>query len=118
MDMVINPTLENKKITTMSLEISTFKFPVLDEILVFAKKCPLKALAVKEMLNTIAPGQFEFIKIKDNLLDALLIRKYLLLRMEKETLVESVAEEARQFMDKKCIVSIKCNINVTVNRKF
>jgi len=107
---------ERTKKGIINMELSTFKIPPSGDILVLTKRCPIGPQAAKRMLDSIAPNQFEFIQPEDDLIDAILVRRYLLLRIDKETLIETILEETKAIMGPQCMVSIKCEVIVTVSR--
>lgn len=102
----------------IDLELSTFEIPPSGDILVLAKRCPIGRQAAKKMLDTVAPGQFELIDLEDDLIEALLVKKYLFLRANKERLISAVVEEAKAIMGPECMIRIRCEISVTVKREI
>ena len=69
--------------------------------------------AIHDMDETVAAGQFEFVKIEDDIIDAVFVKKYLLLRMDKTRLVNVVIEEAKPIMGPMCMLSVKCDLKVS-----
>ncbi len=102
----------------VDLELSTFEIPPSGDILVLGKRCPIGQQAAKKMLDTVAPGQFELINVEDDLIEALLVKKYLFLRANKERLVNAVVEESKAIMGQDCMIRIRCEISVTVKREI
>lgn len=100
----------------ITMELATFKIPPSGDVLVLGKNCPIGPQAAKRMLEAVAPNQFEFIKVEDETIDALLVKKHLLLRVEKSLLISAAVEEARAIMGAACMITIKCDVVVTVNR--
>ena len=100
----------------LDMELSTFHIPPSGEILVLAKRSPIGPKAGKRMLDTVAPGQFELVQPKDDLIDGILIKKYLFLRIDKEALIKAIVEESKAIMSDRCMITIKCDITVTVRR--
>lgn len=102
----------------IDMELATFKIPPSGDILVLGKNCPIGPQAAKRMLDAVAPNQFELIQLEDETIDAILVRKHLLLRTEKKPLIEAAVEEARAIMGADCIITIKCEVTVTVSRQL
>ena len=106
------------KVAKVSMELSTFEIPPSGDVLVLGKRCPIGAHAAKKMLDTIAPKQFDLIKLEDDIIEAVLVRKYLCARVEKVALVKTIVEEGKLLMGNTCMLSIKCNIKVLINREI
>ena len=103
---------------SVNMEIKTFKIPPSGDVLVLAKRCPIGSQAAKTMLESVAPDQFELIGLEDDLLEAILVKKYLFMRVEKEKLIKIIVEEARQIMGPECMVTVKCDVILTVKRSI
>ena len=106
------------KAVKISMELSTFEIPPSGDVLVLGKRCPIGAHAAKKMLDTVAPKQFELITLEDDIIEAVLIRKYLFARAEKKALVRTIVEEGKMVMGDTCMLSVKCNIKVLINREL
>ena len=106
------------KTAKVSMELSTFEIPPSGDALVLGKRCPIGAHAAKKMLDTIAPKQFDLIKLEDDIIEAVLVRKHLFARAEKEALVRTIVEEGKMLMGDTCMLSVKCNIRVSINREL
>ncbi len=104
------------KKSMVSMELSTFKIPPAGDILVLGKRCPVGAQAAKVMLDTVASGQFELIRPEDDLIEGVLVKKCLFSRADKESLIKAILEESRAVMDSQCMLRIKCEVTVKVER--
>ena len=109
---------EKTKRATIDMEMSTFHIPPSGDVLVLAKRCPIGPQAAKKMLDTVAPHQFELIQLEDNLIDGILVKKYLFLRADKESLIKTIIEEAKAVMGDQCMICIKCEITLRVKREI
>lgn len=107
---------KRKSIAVMKL--STFEMPPAGEVLVLAKRSPIGAQAGKRMLDTVAPEQFELVQLEDELIDAVLVKKHLFLRADRKRLLRAIIEEAKPIMSLQGMVTIKCDIAVTVRREI
>ena len=102
----------------LNMELSTFEIPPSGDILVLAKRCPIGPEAAKRMLDTVMPGQFEYLHPEDDLIEAIFVKKYLFLRADKERLTDAILEESKAIMGPACMIRIKCEISVTVKREI
>ena len=109
---------KRSKRTLLDIDLSTFEIPPSGEVLVLGKHCPIGPQAAKRMLDTVSPGQFELIQPNDDLVDGILIKKYLFLRADKESLIKTVLEEARAIMTDQCMIRVRCDIRVVVRREI
>lgn len=100
------------------MELSTFEIPPSGDILVLGKRCPIGSQAAKRMLDSVASDQFELIPVDNEVIEAILVRKYLLLRIEKELLIKAVIEETKPIMGLECMIKIKFEVTVIVNREI
>lgn len=109
---------KRSKKARVAMEFSTFEIPPSGDILVLGKRCPIGPQAAKTMLDSVAPNRFELIQIEDDILEAILVKKFLFSRTEKEPLVEAIVAESRAIMGTECMVRIKCEVVVTVSREL
>lgn len=109
---------QRAKKSSIDMRFQTFQIPPAGEVLVLAKECPIGALAAKKMLDTVAPTQFELIQCDDDLVDGILLKRFLLRRTNKEALVNAIMEEAKQIMGPTCMLSINCDISVRISREL
>ena len=70
------------------------------------------------MLDTVSPDQFELIQPEDEVVDGILVKKHLFLRAEKERLIEAIIEESKPIMSDQCMMTIQCEITVTLKREI
>jgi hypothetical protein len=115
--MTPNTSKRSRK-ALLDMELSTFEVPPSGEALVLAKRCPIGPEAAKRMLDTVAPGQFELIQPGDDVIDGILVKKYLLLRTDKESLIKTILEEAKAIMGDQCMIRVRCDIRVAVRREI
>ncbi len=92
--------------------------PPSGDILVLGKRCPIGPQAAKRMLDTVSPDQFELIQPEDEVVDGILVKKHLFLRAEKERLIEAIIEESKPIMSDQCMMTIKCEIIITLKREI
>lgn len=108
---------EKDKKGIINLELSTFQIPPSGDALVIGKRCPIGSEAAKRMLESVAPNRFESIEIKDDIISSIFVKKYLFLRVNREKLIKAIVEEAKEIMGEECMIRIKCDITVIVERE-
>jgi hypothetical protein len=107
-----------KRTGTVIMELSTFHIPPQGDALVLGRKCPIGSKAAKNMLDTVAPGQFEMIELDDDVIESVFVKSYLFLRTDRDKLVAAIVEEAKRIMGLQCMISVKCDVTVKVTKEI
>jgi len=102
----------------LDVELSTFNIPPSGEILVLGKRAPIGPQAAKRLLDTAAPDEFELIQPGDDLIDGVLVKKYLFLRADRESLIKAILEESKAIMTEQSMITIKCDIRIAIRREI
>lgn len=75
-----------------------FEIPPLWDALLIGREAPLGPEAARRMVESLAPGQFELLRIAKGPIEALLVRKTLLQALKPEQIAEILAEELRPLL--------------------
>lgn len=102
----------------ITLELTPFMPPPAGEALVIGKNCPYGPDGAKRMLELVAPGDFEFIRVDNPVIEAVLVRSFLFKRMDRDQLVQAIVEEAEPVMCDACALSVKCGVTISVQRRI
>lgn len=102
----------------LNMELSTFHIPPSGDVLVLSKRCAIGPQAGKKMLDTVAPNQFELIQPEDDVIDGILVRKHLFLKADKDSLIKAILEESKAVMTDECMMTIECDIAISVKREI
>ncbi len=70
-----------------------FEIPPLWDALLIGREAPLGPEAARRMVESLAPGQFELLRIAKGPIEALLVRKTLLQALKSEHLTHILVEE-------------------------
>ena len=100
----------------INMEFSTFDIPPSGDILVLGKHSAMGPEASKRMIESVAPNTFELINLEDDVIEALLVRKTLFLRVDREKLINTIIEESNLIMSDECMIRIKCKVTILVDR--
>lgn len=114
----MEPSGASSRKAALDLQLTTFNIPPAGEVLVLGKRAPIGPQAAKTMLDTVAPDQFELVQLDDDVIEAMLIKKYLFLRADREALIRAIFEEAKAIMNEQDMIAITANILVTVRREI
>lgn len=104
-----------KKEFFVEWEISIFKIPPCEDIIIIGKDAPIGKNSAFKMLETIAPGMFETIEVKHPSVEALIVKKSLIKFIGKNLLTEIVLKEIETIMDESIIFNISLNIKLMDN---
>ena len=102
----------------LEMALSTFAIPPAGEALVLGKRAAIGPEAAKRMLDNAAPEEFELIRPEDDVIDGILVKKYLFLRATKESLINAMVEEAKAIMSERDMICLKCEVTVGVRREL
>jgi len=111
-------TGERSKRVVLNMDLSTFEIPPAGEALVLGKRSPIGPEAAKRMLDNAAPDEFELIQPQDDVIEGLLVKKYLFLRADKESLTKAIIEEAKAIMNDRDMIRLKCDLIVGIRREL
>ncbi|TMV52860.1 hypothetical protein FE783_01285 [Paenibacillus mesophilus] len=102
---------------TLSLKMSEFEVPPMQDLLVIGRKAPIGPEAVRRMAEALSPEQFTIIAIEHPKVEAVLIRNSLLQMMDKDVLINIVLEEADRMISDTMVIRSELKIEVTVQRE-
>ena len=111
-------TSKRSKRVLLNMDLSTFEIPPAGEVLVLGKRSPIGPEAAKRMLDITAPEEFELIQPEDDVIDGILVKKYLFLRADRESLMKAIMEEAKAILGERDMIHIKCDVTVGIRREL
>lgn len=111
------PPSESKK-SRVTLDVTSFQLPPYGDVLVLGRDSQIGPEAAKRMLDYAAPNQFEMQRIEnDEVIEAMLFKRHLTLRMDKDKLVRLLLEEVKPVMSSTCMLTVRCDIVLTIMRE-
>lgn len=102
---------------TLSLKISEFEVPPMQDLLIIGKKAPIGPEAVRRMAEALSPEQFTLIKIDHPKIEAVLLRKSLLQMLDEQLLTAIIMEEAGRMISDSMVLRSELKISVSVQRE-
>ncbi|HUC93881.1 MAG TPA: hypothetical protein VMS09_18010 [Paenibacillus sp.] len=102
---------------TLSLKISEFEVPPMQDLLIIGKKAPIGPEAVKRMAEALSPEQFTLIRMDHPRIEAVLIRNSLLQMLDQRLLMNIVMEEAERLIHDTMVLRSELKIAVSVQRE-
>ncbi len=101
----------------LSLKISEFEMPPMQDLLIIGKKAPIGPEAVRRMAEALSPEQFSLIRMDHPKIEAVLVRNSLLDLMDEQHLVRIVMEEAEKLISETTVLRSELRIAISVQRE-
>ncbi|CAM3657863.1 hypothetical protein COLU111180_01585 [Cohnella lubricantis] len=102
---------------TLSLKISEFEVPPMQDLLIIGKKAPIGPEAVKRMAQALSPEQFTIVKLDHAKIEAVLIRNSILQMLDERLLMQIIMEEADRLISDNMVLRSELKISVSVQRE-
>jgi hypothetical protein len=113
---VVDKTYYSRK-ATLSLKISEFEVPPMQDLLILGKNAPIGPEAVRRMAQALSPDQFIIIKIDHPKVEAVLIRQSLVQMLDQDVLIGIILEEAERMISDNMVLRSELKIEVSVQRE-
>jgi hypothetical protein len=110
--------IESTKKAEISMRLTEFDIPPIQDVLIIGKKAPIGPEAVKRMVNILSPDQYEIIKIDHDCIEAIVIRKPLLNMLPQDKLVAFILEEGGKVANDTMIIKAQLNIVLQVSKSI
>lgn len=107
----------NSRKATLSLKISEFEVPPMQDMLIIGKKAPIGPEAVRRMAEALSPEQFTLLKIEHPKIEAVLIRNSLLQMMDEKLLMAIILEEAERLISDSMVLRSELKLSVSIQRE-
>lgn len=110
------PGSEPLRKAEMTIRLSEFEIPPMQDALLVGKKAPIGPEAVRSMVDALSPEQYEIIRIEHQAFEAAVLKRSLLKLLPKEKLLPILLEECERVADEQAVVKAQVNIVIQVNR--
>lgn len=100
----------------MTIRLSEFEIPPMQDALLVGKKAPIGPEAVRRMVDALSPEQYEIIRIEHQVFEAAVLKRSLLKLLPEEKLLPILLEECERVADEQAVVKAQVNIVIQVNR--
>lgn len=102
---------------TLTLKISEFEVPPMQDMLIIGRKAPIGPEAVRRMAEALSPEQFTLIKMDHPKIEAVLLRNSLLQMIDEKLLMNIILEEAERMISDSMVLRSELKIAVSVQRE-
>lgn len=100
----------------MTIRLSEFEIPPMQDALLVGKKAPIGPEAVRRMVDALSPEQYEIIRIEHQVFEAAVLKRSLLKLLPEDKLLPILLEECERVGDEQAVVKAQVNIVIQVNR--
>lgn len=112
-----SPFLGPMRKADMTLRLSEFEIPPMQDILLIGKKAPIGPEAVRRMVDALSPEQYDVIRVEHETFEAAVVRKGLLKMLPLEKLMPVVLEEGTRLATETMVIKAQVNVVIQVNRE-
>jgi len=102
---------------TISLKISEFEVPPMQDLLIIGRKAPIGPEAVRRMAQALSPEQFALVKMDHPKIEAVLLRNSLLQMIDEKVLMNIILEEAERMISDTMVLRSELKIAISVQRE-
>lgn len=100
----------------ITLRLSEFEFPPMQDILLVGRRAPIGPEAVRRMVDALSPEQYEIIRLEHPLFEAVVVKKSLLKLLPRDKLMPIVLEEGERVATENTILKVQVSVVIHVSR--
>lgn len=104
--------MENQRKYSVQLSFEEIKLPPLEDILVLGKKCPQGKIGVYKSFELLVPNEFEVFEITDSNIEAVLINKKLLIKIDSTSIINILKEKVFPFVSDSEILKVDFKLRI------
>jgi hypothetical protein len=116
--MNMDTCIESTKKAEITMRLSEFEMPPMQDVLLVGKKAPIGPEAARRMVDILSPEQYEIIRVDHAAIEAIVIRKVLLNMLPQEKLVTLILEEGGKIANESMIIKAQVNIILQVSKSI
>lgn len=114
--MIGDSNVSSRK-ATLTLKISEFEVPPMQDMLIIGRRAPIGPEAVRRMAEALSPEQFTLIKMDHPKIEAVLLRNSLLQMIDEKLLMNIILEEAERMISDSMVLRSELKIAMSVQRE-
>ncbi|WP_117238099.1 hypothetical protein [Thermus sediminis] len=107
---------ETRRQLELRLSGQAFEIPPLWDALLIGRQAPIGPEAAKRMADSLAPGQYELLRLEKGPVEAFLVRKALLQALEANLLAETLAEELAPLLSEEQVIRAQVEVILRASR--
>ncbi len=109
---------ESTKKAEITMRLSEFEVPPMQDVLIVGKKAPIGPEAARRMVDILSPEQYEIVEIDHPIIEAIVIRKSLTYMISREKLIALVLEEGGKVANESTIIKAHISILLHVSKSI
>lgn len=109
--------LQYSRKATLSMKITEFEVPPMQDLLIIGKRAPIGPEAVRQMAEFMSPEQFTIIRMDHDRVEAILVRKSILNMLNEDILIKVVLEEADRVINETSVLRSEIKLALLVQRE-
>ena len=109
----------SKKISkkfTVNMDVEVFDCPPCGDVLVIGKNAAIGPKAAEKMMETLCPNTFDVFVLNDKVIEAIVIKKQLVMMVDKDIIIKSIMDEVSPFMSPQTMLRIKYDIKMSISK--
>ncbi len=110
--------MENSRAAEVSIRLSEFEIPPMQDVLLIGKRAPIGPEAAKRMVDALSPEQYEIVPVDEGPLEAVVVRKNLLKLVPKEKLLSILLDEGLKISDETTVIKAQIDVVIIVKRQI
>lgn len=114
----MNNFTEASKKAEITIRLSEFGIPPMQDVLIVGKRAPIGPEAARKMVDILSPEQYEIIKIEHTAIEAVVIRKSLMGMISREKLLAMIIEEGGKVASESTIIKAQLNIVLQISKSI
>ena len=103
-----------RKSVSIDMRFSRFALPPVRDAMVIGKKARIGPHAIEKAFEDLTPGMFRLFRVDHPVIEAVLIRKSILRKMNEEALLKYISEHAEKLMDETDSLRIEINLEIDI----
>ncbi|HOV80902.1 MAG TPA: hypothetical protein PK728_12510 [Bacillota bacterium] len=108
-------TNENERKAHVSIRLSEFEIPPIQDVLLIGKRAPIGPEAVHRMIEILSPEQYEIFEVEDGPFEAVVVRKSLARMLTREKLLNIILEEGYKVAAETSVLKAQVNVVLAIN---
>ncbi|MGB9826755.1 MAG: hypothetical protein ACPLRU_08780 [Desulfofundulus sp.] len=100
----------------ISIRLSEFEIPPIQDVLVVGRKASIGPEAVKRMVDALSPEQYVVVRLEHEVFEAAVLKKSLLKFIPQEKLLPIILKECSAIATEDSVIKAQLNIVVQVNK--
>lgn len=117
-EVPMNDFIESTKKAEITMRLSEFEVPPMQDVLIVGKKAPIGPEAARRMVDILSPEQYEIIEIEHPVIEAIVIRRSLTNMIAKDKLIALILDEGGKVANEATIIKAHLNIVLHVSKSI